>query len=144
MRVILLSQNLSQITQNSKSPKEFYDKLIPFVFPKIGYQATLNLKRMLMEQDSRQTLLCKMFQNQYKAISSWHNKGVCNDLGKINMPTLIMVGTKDVLQPKVDSLIMAEKIPDSWLIRIQGGGHAMMTQYPDKMASIIESFLEKK
>lgn len=138
-----LSQNLSQITQNSKSPKEFYDKLIPLIFPQDWLSSHLKFINNPNGAGFPSNITMQMLQNQYKAISSWHNAGVCNQLGKINMPTLIIVGTKDVLQPKVDSLIMAEKIPDSWLIRIQGGGHAMMTQYPDKMASIIESFLEK-
>ena len=39
--------------------------------------------------------------------------------------------------------MMAEKIPDSWLIRIQGGGHPVMPQNASKIATVIDAFLHK-
>ncbi len=137
-----LNQNLSQITQNSKSPKEFYDKLIPLIFPQDWIQQHLQIVNIAKEKGFPSNMTMQLLQKQIKAISSWYKTGVCNQLGKINIPTLIIVGTKDVLQPEVNSLIMAQKIPDSWLVRIQGGGHAMMTQYPDNITSIVQAFLK--
>ena len=139
-----LNQNLTEITQNSKSATEFYNGLIPLIFPKewLIQQHTKYVKN-ITEKGFPSKMTMETLQKQYKAISSWYNIGVCNQLGKINMPTLIMVGTKDVLEPKVNSLIMSEKIPDSWLIRIPDGGHAVMTQNPDKIVSILQAFLKK-
>ena len=74
-------------------------------------------------------------QKQGIASSYWYNTGVCNQLEKITIPTLIVVGTKDILTPKANSLIMTEKIPDAWLAQIKDGGHGVMYQYPDKFTS---------
>ena len=53
-----------------------------------------------------------------------------------------MVGTKDILTPEKNSVMMAEKIPHSWLIRIQDGGHAMMFQYANIMSPVLGAFLQ--
>ena len=46
-----------------------------------------------------------ILKNQYSAIYSWYYKGVCNQIDKINMPTLIIVGTKDILTPPPSKFI---------------------------------------
>jgi pimeloyl-ACP methyl ester carboxylesterase len=51
------------------------------------------------------------------------------------------VDTYDVLTVPANSILMAEKIPGSWLVQIKGGGHAMMMQYPDIFTNIVDTFL---
>jgi pimeloyl-ACP methyl ester carboxylesterase len=138
-----LNQNLTKITQNSKSPKEFYNELIKLIFPKDWIQQNRPIVEIVKEKGFPSNMTMETLQKQYKAISSWRSIGVCNQLEKINIPTLIMVGTKDVLEPKVNSLIMSKKIPDSWLISIPDGGHAMMTQTPNTLFYVIQAFLNK-
>ncbi|MDQ6724349.1 MAG: alpha/beta hydrolase, partial [Thermoproteota archaeon] len=81
-------------------------------------------------------------QKQGNAVFSWYKAGVCNQLEKIRIPTEVIVGTKDVLVPQGNSLILVKHIPDSWLIQIQGGGHGLMYQYPDKLVSVVETFIK--
>jgi len=135
-----LHENLTKITLNSKNATEFYRGLVPLIFPKelIGNNQGVidNIAEKFPVNTSMDTI-----RNQYSAVNSWYNTGVCNQLGKIDIPTLIIVGTKDILTPPVNSLMMTEKIPDSWLIRIQGGGHAVMAQNDSKIATISEAFL---
>jgi len=135
-----LHENLTKITLNSKNATEFYRGLVPLIFPKelIGNNQGVidNIAEKFPVNTSMYTI-----RNQYSAVYSWYYKGVCNQLGKIVIPTLIIVGTKDILTPPVNSLMMTEKIPDSWLIRIQGGGHAVMAQNDSKIATISEAFL---
>jgi pimeloyl-ACP methyl ester carboxylesterase len=135
-----LHENLTKITLNSKNATEFYRGLVPLIFPKelIGNNQGVidNIAEKFPVNTSMDTI-----RNQYSAVYSWYYKGVCNQLGKIDIPTLIIVGTKDILTPPVNSLMMTEKIPDSWLIRIQGGGHAVMAQNDSKIATISEAFL---
>jgi pimeloyl-ACP methyl ester carboxylesterase len=57
--------------------------------------------------------------------------------------------------PLTNSLIIAEKIPGVWLVQIKDAGHAVMSQYPDKINKVyyqtqyenqnnkIDSYLEK-
>jgi pimeloyl-ACP methyl ester carboxylesterase len=75
-----------------------------------------------------------------QAINSW--KGSCDRVSNINKPTLVILGTEDVIVPPPYSLPLAEKIPGAWLVQINGGGHGLMYQYPEKLSRIILTFLE--
>lgn len=37
---------------------------------------------------------------------------------------------------------LAEKIPGAWLVQLEGGGHGLMFQFPEKIAKIVETFLQ--
>ena len=68
--------------------------------------------------------------------------GVCEELTKLAKPTLIITGTDDnYYQPHENSLILAEKIPDAWLVQIENATHAVMDQYPDEIGKILQTFL---
>ena len=43
--------------------------------------------------------------------------------------------------PHVNSLKIAEKIPEAWLVQIKNAGHAVMDQYPEEMGKILNTFL---
>ena len=77
---------------------------------------------------------------QLQAISNW--TGTCNVLPKISNPTLVITGTDDVTIPPANSIIIAQKIPGSWLVQIKGGGHGLMYQYPDNFSRVLLTFLE--
>jgi pimeloyl-ACP methyl ester carboxylesterase len=135
-----LNKNLTYITQNSKNTTEFYRGLIPLIFPKEFVDKIPDFIVTAAKTFPLDTPM-NTLRNQYSAVNLWYNTGVCNQLGKIDIPTLIIVGAKDILTPPVNSLMMTEKIPDSWLIRIQGGGHAVMAQNDSKIATISEAFM---
>jgi pimeloyl-ACP methyl ester carboxylesterase len=67
--------------------------------------------------------------------------GVCGQLTKISKPTLVIAGTEDVAVPAANSLILAQKIPGAWLVQIKGAGHGLMYQYPEKLSSVLQTFL---
>jgi pimeloyl-ACP methyl ester carboxylesterase len=72
--------------------------------------------------------------------TSWN--GACGELAKLDKPTLVIVGTDDnVYVPHVNSLIIAEKIPGSWLVQIKNAGHAIADQYPAELGKIMNTFL---
>ena len=65
--------------------------------------------------------------------------GACDELAKLDKPTLVITGTDDnKYQPYVNSLKIVEKIPGAWLVQIKNAGHAVMDQYPEK---ILNTFL---
>ena len=80
---------------------------------------------------------------QLNAGQKWFAKddGVCEELAKISVPTLILTGTDDVNVPTKNSFIVAEKIPGSWLIQMKNAGHQITAQYPDEINKILQTFL---
>lgn len=79
---------------------------------------------------------------QTDAIINW--PGTCNQLGKITQQTLVIVGTDDILTVPSNSLLITGKIPGAVLVQIQGGGHAVMMQYPEKFSNTVLSFLNTR
>jgi pimeloyl-ACP methyl ester carboxylesterase len=82
----------------------------------------------------------EMIQQQALASATW--KGSCDRLANITQPTLLIVGDQDLAIPAANSVMMAQRIPNSWLVIIQGTGHGMMEQVPNEFSAIIQTFLE--
>jgi len=76
---------------------------------------------------------------QYTAMMTWN--GSYSRLSDMEQPLLLITGDQDVLTPPGNSCIIAERVPHSWVVRIRGGGHGVMYQYPDEFASIVLVFL---
>ena len=69
--------------------------------------------------------------NQNNVGKHWEDNpnwsGACDELAKLDKPTLIITGTEDnFYEPHVNSLKIAEKIPGAWLVQIKGAGHAAL------------------
>lgn len=84
--------------------------------------------------------------NQNKVGKYWEDNpnwsGTCDELAKLDKPTLVMTGTDDTMyQPHVNSLKIVEKIPGAWLVQIRNAGHAIMDQYPAEVAEILNTYL---
>ena len=82
----------------------------------------------------------EIIHQQGLASAAW--KGTCDRLPSITRPTLVIVGDQDLLAPAANSVMMAQRIPNSWLVVIQGTGHGMMLQVPQEFSAIIQTFLE--
>ena len=82
----------------------------------------------------------EIIQQQGLASGTW--KGSCDRLANIMQPTLLIVGDQDLLIPAANSIMMAQRIPNSWLVIIQGTGHGMMLQVPNEFSAIVRTFLE--
>ena len=66
---------------------------------------------------------------QFNITESWLStnwSGICSQLSKISIPTLVITRTEDVDIPAANSLVIAEKIPGAWLVQIKGAGHGLM------------------
>ena len=72
--------------------------------------------------------------------TNWN--GACDELARLAKPTLVITGTDDnAYIPYENSLIIAEKVPGAWLIQIENAGHAVMSQYPNEINKILQTFL---
>lgn len=79
-------------------------------------------------------------QRQYDAWRNW--SGTYSRLPQISQPTLLITGAEDVCTPWQNSLIMVNRIPGDWLVQIQGAGHGLMYQYPEKFSQVLLTFLQ--
>ena len=92
----------------------------------------------------KETISPDILKKQFNIVEDWFATnwdGVCSQLSKISAPTLVITGTEDVAVPAANSLIIAQKIPGSWLVQIKGAGHGLMYQYPDKLSKVLQTFL---
>jgi pimeloyl-ACP methyl ester carboxylesterase len=78
---------------------------------------------------------------QHQAQTTYTWKGSCDRLSNTTQPTLVIVGTDDIVRPPANSIILAQKIPGAWLVQIKGGGHGLMSQYPQQFTAVLETFL---
>lgn len=72
--------------------------------------------RRMIERNSPE-VLC----NTLMALAN--RKETCNNLGKIEMPVLILVGSEDTITPPAASEVMQSKIKGSTLFRLDDSGH---------------------
>ncbi|PDV99622.1 alpha/beta fold hydrolase [Candidatus Viridilinea mediisalina] len=62
------------------------------------------------------------------------------DLGSINIPTLVIVGTEDSLTPPAEAEAMHHALPNSTLVQIEGAGHLSNLEQPTAFNSALQSF----
>ena len=70
-----------------------------------------------------------------------YRSGVHDQLGKIKVPTLIIVGDQDVATPPAKSQRMNEAIAGSQLVIISGAGHTSTVEEPAAVNKALETFL---
>jgi len=63
-------------------------------------------------------------------------------LAGLSHPTLIITGTEDVLIPPENSRVLADVIPGSRLVEIEGAGHGLQAMFPRKTAAEVIAFLK--
>ena len=128
---------LKIFSNQSGNTMERLQKFLPVLFPEQWRHDNPNFLYDLPKSSEQTTI--NTLNKQTEAITNW--TGTCNRLGNITQPTMVLVGTDDVLTSPANSILITEKIPGAWLIQIRGGGHAMMMQYPEKFSNIVETFL---
>ena len=61
-------------------------------------------------------------------------------LPQITQPTLLIHGTRDVITPLVNSQALAQKIPNSKLVIIEGAGHVPTITRPSEVVRAIDDY----
>lgn len=69
---------------------------------------------------------------------------VREQLGRIAVPTLILVGSKDRMAPPKFSVTLAERICSSTLVQIEGAGHMLPLEQAGAVAGAIEKWLAEQ
>ena len=64
-------------------------------------------------------------------------------LGKIKVPTLVLMGDQEWLNPRSDADALLQGIPNSKLRVIEGGGHGFIWEIPDAFNQAVLEFLDE-
>ncbi|QBI20578.1 alpha/beta fold hydrolase [Egibacter rhizosphaerae] len=59
---------------------------------------------------------------------------------ELTVPTLVLAGSRDRLTPPRQAQRLAEMLPDSELVTIEGAGHTAMLEQPDAVTAAIDRF----
>jgi pimeloyl-ACP methyl ester carboxylesterase len=130
---------LETYANRTGTPTERIARLMPLLFPEEWQKAHPNYQTAMprnTQVSPNQTLNVVL-----NAAFNWG--GTCNQLQQIDQPTLVIIGTDDKMILPSNSLTIAERIPDAWLVQIDGGGHGLMYQYPETVSKMALTFLEK-
>jgi pimeloyl-ACP methyl ester carboxylesterase len=113
-------------------------RLVPLFFPQEWRNENPNYLENIPK--TTETILNQTLNKQIEAAAN--APATCDRLKDISQPTLVIVGTDDAATPAANSQRMAELIPGSWFVQINGGGHGLMYQYPEQFSNIVKTFLE--
>jgi pimeloyl-ACP methyl ester carboxylesterase len=78
-----------------------------------------------------------------KTINSFRRFDVTERLGEIDAPTLIVVGTVDMLADLRHARRMTNGITGSQMVAVRGAGHMALLEKPGEVDSAIAAFLER-
>jgi pimeloyl-ACP methyl ester carboxylesterase len=127
---------IQTVTNASLSWQQRIEKNIPFLFPTKWFRE--NPDYLNYVPIPRESVSAQAIRNQLEAVANW--TGTCNAISNITQSTLVIVGTDDA--PLQDALMLARKIPDSWIVQIRDAGHGLMYQYPREFNRAVMTFLE--
>src|SRR5215207_458821 len=135
----IMTLNSPQILQNM-TPEQQAMILAQIMFPPQWLEEHPEILNSVIQLAPVRSATPEIIQQQGLASGTW--KGSCDRLANITQPTLLIVGDQDLLIPAANSVMMAQRIPNSWLVIIQGTGHGMMLQVPNEFSAIVQTFLE--
>jgi pimeloyl-ACP methyl ester carboxylesterase len=114
--------------------------LAPLMFPAEWLKEHPGILNTVIQLTPVRSASPEIIQQQGLAVATW--KGSCDRLASITQPTLVIVGDQDLLAPPANSIMMAQRIPNSWLVIMNGTGHGAMWQVPDEFTADIQNFIE--
>ncbi len=86
-----------------------------------------------------------VMKQQQALVFGWiKNKDALQKIRQLKIPVLILSGGSDYVIPYQNTDLLHKEIPHSKLVRWEDGGHAMMFQYPEPIAKVINDWLEPK
>ena len=81
------------------------------------------------------------FLRQLQAITAW-GKQAPQYLGRLRAPTLIVNGDNDIMVPSVNSLALANRVPNAQLVMYEDAGHGGIFQYYADFVARALAFLD--
>jgi pimeloyl-ACP methyl ester carboxylesterase len=140
----IVNKSLNNVSISQEEMKELVAASVGAGWIKLHPEVLENIPTDL--QQVKPGLSPEAMNNQNNVGKHWEDNpnwnGACDELAKLDKPTLIITGTDDnMYAPHVNSLKIVEKIPGAWLVQIKNAGHAVMDQYPEEIGKILNTFL---
>lgn len=111
---------------------------LKLLFPQPFIDANPEIMEAVKQAVMRAPIPARCFFAQYSAIANWSDFPRLRD---IRQETLIITGSEDALVPPENSRILVREIPASRMVEFLGGGHGLITQFPQKAAQEVIAFL---
>lgn len=131
-------ERLQQYSNLTGTEEDIKNRFVPYQFPDEWREKNYNHYNEIFA--SLKLPPKEILKEQINAMGNW--TGTCNCLKYMNQDTLVVVGTDDQILPSKNSLLLTQKIPGAWLAQFKEGGHALMFQYPERLSSIVNTFLK--
>jgi len=112
------------------------DFVTTYAYGPVASDKLKQLGRAALQMNSAETLY-----GDYLACDAFD---VMGRLEFITAPVLIAAGTNDHMTPLKFSTYLDEQLPDSELHIVEGAGHMLPVEFPDKLARIIFDWIERR
>lgn len=79
-----------------------------------------------------------------KVALGMHRHDARDVLGQVEVPALVIVGTRDTFAPPHIGGIFVEEMPDAELLEVEGGTHCALLEYPGEVNRSVLDFLARR
>lgn len=117
----------------TQGPAALVEKQLPRLLAPAAPQPLRDQVRLLGQQ-APETLIAAL-----QALRDRPDRG--DELARITCPTLVLVGTEDVITPPSEAAALATAIPRAVLVELSGAGHLASLETPTPFAQAITGFL---
>jgi pimeloyl-ACP methyl ester carboxylesterase len=100
--------------------------------------------RDLLKEEWRRRLIANNRIGITRAVTAVIDRaGVYDEIGRIALPTLIIVGDQDIATPPTKAERIRGRIPGSRLVVIPGAGHSSVIEEPEAVTRALAEFLDE-
>jgi pimeloyl-ACP methyl ester carboxylesterase len=120
-----------------RTPEGIAENLFQILFTEDFVKGNPGVMKGFTERVMKAPITQDAYMRQAKAIAMWDSYA---RLPKINAPTLVMHGKKDVANPPENAKILADRIPGAKLVYFEKSAHALAEEF-DKVVNTLFEFL---
>jgi 3-oxoadipate enol-lactonase len=118
-----------------------YTRALSIMFPREHLDANPDFVGRFRESYLRMPTSIK---NGARQLMACTESSTFSRLRDINVPTLVITGTDDILIPPQNSRKLADNIPGAKLIEYRGAGHGMIHQKRDELVKDLTGFFDSR
>jgi len=126
-----------RLSQASADPQKILEELGPLIVTKAWAEANPEGIEQMSQIRRTPEYVRKLHYQASEGHDSW------DLLSTISVPTLIIHGSDDELNPVANARLLAKKVPGSKLHIVKGGRHAYMLDFREESARVVKSFLKE-
>ena len=128
-----VNQMILELTSNRETFSKAVDQVIAWAYSPSAWPRLVELARARMVETRPKVL--------HGDLLACNRFDVLDRLGEIKAPTQVICGVDDMLTPLKYSRFLAETIPASSLVAIDGAGHMVMLEQPGEVARAVKEFM---